>query len=66
MPKLKTRKSVSKRLKITKTGKVLRRKPGARHYKVHKSGARVRRLGGTEILTGKMARNMKVLMAPGL
>ncbi len=65
MPKLKTRKSVSKRLKVTKTGKVLRRKPGARHYKVHKSGARVRKLGGTEVLTGKMAKNMKILMLPG-
>ena len=66
MPKLKTRKSVSKRLKITKSGKVMRRKPGARHYKVSKSGARVRKLGGTEILTGKIAKNMKILMSPGL
>jgi large subunit ribosomal protein L35 len=65
MPKLKTRKSVAKRVKITKHGKVLRRKPGARHYKVHKSGARTRKLGGTEVLQGKMAKNMKILIAPG-
>jgi len=66
MPKLKTRKSVAKRMKITKTGKVLRRKPGARHYKAHKSGGRTRRLRGTGILPGKLAKTVKVLMAPGL
>lgn len=65
MPKLKTRKSISKRMKITKNGKVMRRKPGARHYKVHKSGARVRKLGGVDIVRGKLAQTMKVLMAPG-
>lgn len=66
MPKLKTRKSISKRLKITKNGKVMRRKPGARHYKVHKSGARVRKLGGVDQVRGKIAKTMKILMAPGL
>jgi large subunit ribosomal protein L35 len=66
MPKLKTKKSISKRMKITKNGKVLRRKPGARHYKVHKSGSRVRKLGGVDQVRGKFAKNMKILMAPGL
>ena len=65
MPKLMTRKSISKRMKITKNGKVMRRKPGARHYKVHKSGSRVRKLGGVDIVRGKIAQTMKVLMAPG-
>ena len=65
MPKLKTRKSISKRMKITKNGKVMRRKPGARHYKVHKSGARVRKLGGVDIVRGKLAKTRKALMAPG-
>jgi large subunit ribosomal protein L35 len=65
MPKLKTRKSISKRMKITKTGKVLRRKPGARHYKAGKSSGRRRKLRGTDLLTGKMAKNIKILMAPG-
>ena len=66
MPKLKTRKSIAKRIKITKNGKVLRRKPGARHYKVHKSGARVRKLGGVDLVRGKIAKTMKILTAPGL
>ena len=65
MPKLKTRKSISKRLKITKNGKVLRRKPGARHYKAGKASGRRRKLRGTDLLTGKVAKNMKILMAPG-
>ena len=65
MPKLKTRKSISNRMKITKNGKALRAKPGARHNKVHKSGARVRKLGGVDIVRGKLAKTMKVLMAPG-
>jgi large subunit ribosomal protein L35 len=65
MPKLKTKKSITKRMKITKTGKVLRRKPGARHYKAHKSGSRKRDLRGTELCVGKIAKTMKILLAPG-
>jgi large subunit ribosomal protein L35 len=38
----KTRKSVSKRFKITKTGKVLRRRVGQNHYKAKKSGKKKR------------------------
>jgi len=39
----KTRKSVSKRFKITKTGKVLRRATGLCHYRAKKSGNRIRK-----------------------
>jgi large subunit ribosomal protein L35 len=38
----KTRKSVSKRFKITKTGKVLRRRVGQNHYRAKKSGKKKR------------------------
>ena len=65
MPKLKTKKSVNKRMKITKTGKVLRRKPGGRHYKANKSGGRKRGLRGAALVPGKTAQNMKILLAPG-
>ena len=65
MPKLKTKKSIKKRMKVTKTGKVLRRKPGARHYKAHKSGARKRNLRGTDLCVGKIAKTMKILIQPG-
>lgn len=66
MPKLKTRKSIKKRVKITKTGKVLRHKPGARHYKAGKSGGRRRRLRGTDLVPGKQAQTYRLLVAPSL
>ncbi len=64
MPKLKTKKSVSKRMKITKTGKVLRRKPFGRHYKAHKSGKRRRTVRGVALVVGGLAKTMKQLIAP--
>jgi len=41
--KPKTRKSIIKRFKITKTGKILRRTPGQDHYRAKKSGKVKRR-----------------------
>lgn len=41
--KAKTRKSISKRFKITKTGKFLRRPVGQDHYRAKKSGKRIRK-----------------------
>ena len=64
MPKLKTKKAISKRMKVTKTGKVMRRKPGSRHYKAGKSSDRKRNLRGTDLVVGKRARTYKVLLAP--
>jgi large subunit ribosomal protein L35 len=43
---IKTKKSVSKRFKITATGKVLRSKAGKRHLMQHKSSKRRRSLSG--------------------
>jgi len=39
---MKTRKSISKRFKITKTGKVLRRATGLDHYRAKKPGKKIR------------------------
>jgi len=39
---MKTRKSILKRFKITKTGKVLRRPIGLDHYLAKKSGKKIR------------------------
>lgn len=39
---MKTRKSLTKRFKITRTGKVLRRISGQNHYRSKKTGKRVR------------------------
>ncbi|MGB6838696.1 MAG: 50S ribosomal protein L35 [Microgenomates group bacterium] len=44
MPKQKTRKSVTRRFRITKKGKVLRRRSFARHLNEKKSRKRKRRL----------------------
>ena len=38
MPKLKTRKSIAKRFKITKKGKVLKKKAGQDHFNARESG----------------------------
>ena len=43
--KAKTRKSVAKRFKVTGTGKILRRKKGARHIMRTKNSKRKRSLG---------------------
>jgi len=40
---MKTRKSILKRFKITKTGKILRRATGLNHYRSKKSGGRIRK-----------------------
>ncbi len=42
MPKFKPKKSLMKRLKITKTGKILRRATGLDHYRAKKSGKQIR------------------------
>ncbi len=44
MPKVKTKKILTKRLKITKNGKVLRRQGFKRHLNVKKSSKKKRRL----------------------
>lgn len=44
MPKMKTRKAVLARFKVTGTGKLKRRKPGRRHLLTGKAAKRKRRL----------------------
>lgn len=44
MPKQKTKKSITRRFKITKTGKVLRRQGFRRHLNVKKSSKKKRKL----------------------
>ncbi|HDL75119.1 MAG TPA: 50S ribosomal protein L35 [bacterium] len=41
---MKTRKSILKRFKFTKTGKILRRVVGQDHYLAKKSGNKIRKL----------------------
>ncbi len=53
--KRKVHKGLKKRVKVTKGGKVKRRKAGARHLKSKKSGNTKRQVRGTAITKGKTA-----------
>jgi len=44
MPKQKTRKGLAKRIRVTRTGKIVRNKAGRRHLLSSKSGKRKRQL----------------------
>ena len=44
MPKMKTRKAVKARFKVTGTGKLMRQRPGRRHILTKKASKRKRRL----------------------
>lgn len=60
--KLKTRKIVTKRFKITKTGKVLRRAQNMRHLRRKKSKSLVRSYRVPREVTGKMATKIKRML----
>lgn len=63
MGKVKVRKSLLNRLKITKNGKVLRRQSFRRHMKAAKSSKQLRSLKRTKSVTGYLAK--KVLKVVG-
>lgn len=58
MSKLKTRKSVVKRMKLTKSGKVKRHHAFTSHLQVRRSRKRKRNLRQAAILTGRLAKSM--------
>lgn len=59
MPKLKTHKGTAKRVKITKTGKLLRRRAFGNHLLSKKSKSRKRVINTDAEITGKIAKNIK-------
>ena len=59
MPKLKTHSGTKKRVRITKTGKLVRRHARLNHFLQKKSGSRKRRLNRPGTFTGHNARNIK-------
>jgi len=61
----KTKKSASKRLKITATGKILRRKAGLRHLASSKSSKRKRKLGKVAQVHETMVKRMKACLPFG-
>ena len=62
MPKQKTKKAVAKRMKVTKTGKVLRRHEATGHLLSAKSAKRRRNLRRSTTVLGKFAQNMRSLL----
>jgi ribosomal protein L35 len=59
MSKVKTKKSLTNRLKVTKNGKVLRRQSFRRHLKASKSSKQLRGLKRTLNVTGYLARKVR-------
>ena len=62
MSKQKIRKSISKRFRVTKTGKVMHRSHGMRHLRTNKSKAQVRRLKKVKVLYSVIAKKVKRLL----
>jgi len=58
----KTRKSILKRFKITKTGKILRRATGLDHYRAKKSGKKIRKKRKWVPLSKSEAKKIKKLI----
>jgi large subunit ribosomal protein L35 len=59
MPKLKTHRATKKRVRITKTGKLVRGHARLNHFLQKKSGSRKRRLKRSDTITGGQAKQMK-------
>jgi large subunit ribosomal protein L35 len=62
MPKMKTNKSVAKRVKITGTGKMRRHRAGAGHLKSRKSPKRLRRFRKATEVSPAFAKHVKRLL----
>jgi large subunit ribosomal protein L35 len=64
MPKLKTKKAVSKRMKFTKSGKIKRFKAGRRHLMTSKNGNKKRKMRRAAIIPKCQAKVLSQLLAP--
>lgn len=60
--KFKPRKSIAKRFKITKTGKVIHRAQGGRHLRRKKSKKASRGYNIPRVITGKFAKKVKKML----
>lgn len=59
MPKLKTHKGTAKRVKLTGTGKITRRRAFGTHLLAKKSKSRKRAINTSASVAGSMAKNIK-------
>ncbi|MFA4842978.1 MAG: 50S ribosomal protein L35 [Candidatus Omnitrophota bacterium] len=65
MPKLKTRKSVAKRFRFTKSGKLKRGRAGRRHLLGGKSSKRKKHLSKTDFVSSVEAATIKRMLPYG-
>lgn len=65
MPKLKTNKGAKKRLKVTKSGKIKRKKEGARHILTKKSRKRKRALKASTTVDKAFKKKAKSMLPYG-
>jgi len=63
MPKQKTHSGASKRFRVTRTGKVMRRKGGAGHLMSSKTGKMRRHLTQVTVVKGEKARIIKRMLS---
>jgi len=59
MAKLKTHSGTKKKIKVSKTGKVLARRAGGHHFLQKKSASRKRQYAGMQSLGGKIVKTLK-------
>ena len=59
MPKMKTHSGTKDKIRITKNGKVMRRKSNTNHNMSKKSNSRKRTLSSLKTVGGNVAKNMK-------
>jgi len=62
MPKVKTKKSASKRFKVTGSGKVVHNRAGSNHFKSRKSSKRKRRLRKDTCMSDAMTSRTKKMI----
>lgn len=59
MPKLKTHSGIKKRVSVTKTGKIVRRRASGNHFLEKKSASRKRGFSGVQTLSGSTLKSVK-------
>ena len=62
MPKMKTKKAISARFRLTGTGKLKRGRPGRRHLLTKKSSKRKRSLARAAFVAPGLLKKYKILM----
>ena len=62
MPKVKTKKSASKRFKVTGSGKVVHNRAGSNHFKTRKTSKRNERLRKDTVMSSSMTSRTKKMI----